>query len=218
MPDYRLLWQYGVLYAVLLSVLLSLLLRHRVFHTAAVLAALVSLALVAASAPYGYRRAIEASPLISISAAARLPFWAEAVTRLRPVLAESDTVSAEAIGYIGYHLPDQRIHDPLGLADAYLARHGSPIIPYGKQDASYTLGTVRPSVLVWHYAGHLQGVRQELLDEYVAFCAADCSGWDADLVMIRRDRLDTLAPPFADWEIVKVEPTDIVPLGSNSLP
>jgi hypothetical protein len=139
-------------------------------------------------------------------------FECEVTTRLGPILAPDDVISAEAIGYISYHLSTNPIHDPIGLTDPYLAQHGIPSVTYGKSDILYTFRTIEPAVMVWHYAGHLQGVPNYLLSGYESFCYQDCDNWRADLVMVRRDRAPTLAKAFADWQKVEVETDGIRPL------
>jgi arabinofuranosyltransferase len=124
--------------------------------------------------------------------------------RLRFHLEASDVLSAEAIGYISCQFPENYIHDPVGLTDKYLARHGRPSIRFGKCDPTYTLGVVRPSVVVWHFGAHVQGVEQGILDQYEVFCAADCGTEGADIVMIRRDRAYAFAPLFSDWQPVRL--------------
>jgi hypothetical protein len=197
MPHHRLLTQYGALYVAALL----LLPYHR-------LAPRVVLALVVAWAAVQGVRVASSRPSeglgIRIDGGPNIPFWGEALRRLAPRLAPTDRVSAEAIGYLGFHLRETQIHDPLGLTDAYLARHGRPAPRYGREDVDYTLGEVRPSVLVWHWLGHVRAADQGLLDRYAAFCAADCTSWEADVVMIRRDRLGELGPAFSEWRRIRV--------------
>jgi hypothetical protein len=135
-----------------------------------------------------------------VDTAANMSFWAEAAHRLREGILPGEPVSAEGLGFIGYALPEAVMHDPLGLTDAHLARHGTLSPTYGRMDVNYTLGTVRPVALVWHYAGHVTTARPDLLANYVAFCAARCDSREANIVMIRRDRLETFQKSFADWE------------------
>ena len=133
-------------------------------------------------------------------------FWGEAVDRLAPALTPSDKVSAEAIGYIGFNLPDTFIHDPLGLTDNYIARNGQPAVPYGKTDIEYTVNTIHPSVMIWHYTGHLKNLDPALLDtEYKTFCYENCESWNAHVVMVRTDRVYALATNFQDWSIITIK-------------
>ena len=196
MGHHRLFLQYGILYAV---ILISLLRQYGIP---------VSIALALVIWPFiQTTNAIMARNVLSssINYARRDGFWVETSERLATVLKESDTVSAEALGYLSYHLIHNRFHDPVGLTDAYIARYGRPSVTFGKHDSAYTVGSVSPSVMVWHWAGHLKGVDQKLLDNYETFCATDCDSWAADVVMIRGDRLDDLAPAFADWQKIKIE-------------
>lgn len=126
-------------------------------------------------------------------------FRESAVDSLSPVLSPSDVVDSEGIGYVGYFLIDTYIHDPFGLVDPYLARNGEPVPKFGKMDVYYTVFEKRPSVMIWHYAGHLKGIDPQILDrEYQTFCYSDCSDWNADIVMIRIDRGQELSLNFSD--------------------
>ena len=108
-------------------------------------------------------------------------------------------------------LPNTRVHDLLGLADAYLARHGTFRPTFGRDDPNYTLSVVHPTILIWHYVGHVFGAQPDLLAQYTAFCAADCASWDADVVMVRNDRLAAFGPAFADWQRVRFTERQVVP-------
>jgi len=134
-------------------------------------------------------------------------FYAEATRRLRSQLHADDVVSAEAIGYISFHLPSTRFHDPLGLNDAYIARHGTPAIRFGKEDPTYTLAVVAPAVALWHTGSHLWRVPRAVLANYEIRRFGPDVGWRSNLVCLRKDRLPALAPAFADWPIVDVRPT-----------
>jgi len=201
MPGYRLLSQYGVLYAVLFVALVRERPAHLLFG-----AALVAYPLVL-TGERAYRLGLHPP---TIDATPNKAFWGEVVDRLAPVLTEDDVVAAEAIGYIGYHLCDTYIHDPMGLTDPHLARHGQPAVQFGKRDLNYTLGVVRPAVAVWHWAGHLQDASTDALEHYAAFCAGECDSWEADIVMVRVDRLLDLGPAFDDWPRVSITPEGIV--------
>jgi hypothetical protein len=197
MPYHRLVLQYGVLYAVILIVLLRK--TPFRFSIAFVLIAWLFLQTAYTIATHS------ANPLSIRYRNYKSGFYADTTRRLSTVLEDSDTISAEGLGYISYYLLRNRFHDPAGLTDPHLARYGKPAFTFGKVDEAYTVGTVRPSVMVWHYAGHLKGLEQNLLDNYETFCAADCDNWKADVVMIRKDRLDDLAPAFADLQKIKIE-------------
>jgi arabinofuranosyltransferase len=70
--------------------------------------------------------------------------------RLIPVLKRGDVVATEAIGLIGYELPEIYIHDPLGLTDAYVARHGQYRPRIGRVDYAYSYAKIHPGVLLLH--------------------------------------------------------------------
>jgi len=197
MPHYRLLSQYGVLYSVLLVVLL----RQQVVGPA------VATALLIYPCVQTVWRAVELkkTPSISIMSSTNGGFWEDVTNRLMPVLKEGDRVSADVVGCISYRMPSILFHDPAGLADAYVARHGQPSIHYGKHDSTYTVGTVRPTVLVWHASGHLRGVPQEMLDQYVTLSPEPPDGWGTDVVMIRNDCFDRIGPAFPGWHRVKLD-------------
>ncbi len=125
--------------------------------------------------------------------------------RLSSVVSESDTISAEAVGYLSFNLLNNSFHDPVGLIDTYIARHGEPSITYGKHNSEYTVGFIKPAIMVWHTTFHIKGIEQKLLDNYETYCAADCDNWGADVVMIRHDRLSDLASAFSDWQKIEIK-------------
>lgn len=202
MQGHRLFTQYGTLYAVAL-ILLSR--KQGKFENAMLAVCVIIPALQTA------RTWATQPPHTPLTYASAEGLYPEVVRRLHSALGPSDTLSAEALGYLSYQFPTNPFHDPLGLTDAYLARHGDSVPMFGKVDATYTLGVVIPSVLVWHWAGHLKGTPQPLLDRYQAFCSLDCDGWNADLVMIRKDRMPALGDAFADWRPVSIRPEQIEP-------
>lgn len=116
-------------------------------------------------------------------------FYDEATREIsRLDIGANSFISSEAAGYLPYKLINNRIHDPLGLADKYLARHGSPGAALGRTDLSYTMGSIRPAVAVWHYVAHLYNIKEEFLKEYRFYCHRDCqSRRYAGIVMIRKD-------------------------------
>jgi hypothetical protein len=197
MPNHRLLTQYGALYIMPLLALPT----RRVW--AQIVIGLVVATALAQTIELVQKRG-PATFALRIDDGQHFGFWNDAVNRLDPVLRPDDTISAEALGYISYHLPHTYVHDPIGLTDAHLARHGRPAPLYGKTDINYTLGVVRPSVLVWHWLGHVQPAPQELVDQYTMFCAAECDSWTADVIMVRNDRLPDFAPAVADWQTIRV--------------
>lgn len=204
MPNYRLLTQYAPLYLVPLLTLPNNARWGRWVASAGLASALVLGAFILRPAP-------ERAFGLTIDTGPNNPYWGQALQRIAPQLAPGDSVSAEALGYIGYQLPNTRVHDPLGLADAYLARHGTFRPTFGRDDPNYTLGVVHPTILIWHYVGHVFGAQPDLLAQYAAFCAADCASWDADVVMVRNDRLAAFGPAFADWQRVHFAGRQVVP-------
>jgi len=210
MPNSRLLTQYGVLYAVLLLLILqrmarpgSLPDRSRAIVVASVLLLLMPL-VQTLSLSIGRLRA--GAPPFELYHAAGYPFWRETAARLAQApLTPSDVVSSEGIGYISYVLIDTYMHDPLGLTDEHLARAGKDHAPFGKMDVQYTVERIRPSVMIWHYAGQLRKLDASAVDsEYVTYCYSRCDTWSADVVMIRRDRAGQLSSYFEDWKNITI--------------
>ena len=198
MPDYRLLNQYGVLY----SILFITLIKTRVVST------YLAMALLAFPVTQTIFERADGRPRPPITASAS-GFWADTTQRLSTVATKRDRVSAEALGVISYKLADVSFEDPLGLTDVYIAEHGVPSPTFGKYDQAYLLGGVRPDVMVWHYAGHMYGVDQRLLDQYVTLVYGPLEDWNSDIVMIRKDRMSQLAPAFADWTRVTLRTNSI---------
>lgn len=196
MPNFRLLAQYGVVYSILFIALIG---RGVIPLPVAVTIFIVPLV---QTTQLAFTRMQQSQDFRLVTYDANWAFWGEAAQRVAPVLSPSDKVSAEAIGYISYQLIDNYVHDPLGLTDSYLARYGRTEVSYGKSDINYTLGTIRPAVLIWHWAGHLQSAKPELLEDYGVFCYAECNSWRANIVMIRRDRLNDLSSAFFNWKAV----------------
>jgi hypothetical protein len=149
----------------------------------------------------GARRLAEGEPVIRFARTPGFRFWDDVAARLDEApLRDTDVVSSEGIGYLSYILKDVYIHDPLGLTEEHIAKQGKERSPFGKVDLRYTIREVRPTVMIWHYAGNLRGFQAADLDgDYFTFCDGDCKSWSADVVMIRRDRADDLAPYFVDW-------------------
>jgi len=147
------------------------------------------------------RRLAEGAPVIQVARTPGFRFWDDVAARLEEApLQDTDVVSSEGIGYLSYVLKDVYIHDPLGLTEEHIAKQGKERSPFGKVDLRYTIREVRPTLMIWHYAGNLRGFQAADLDgAYFTFCHGDCKSWSADVVMIRRDRADDLAPYFRDW-------------------
>ncbi len=194
MPGYRLLMQYGPLYSVLLIDLVG----KREMRSIVALALLLPGMIQLSQAAIGKGR-----PDFVIRSHGD-SFYGEATSRLAGPLLSDDIVSAEAIGYLAYELPEIYVHDPLGLTDEYLAKHGDPAVPYGRRDVDYSMGQVKPEVAVWHSSGHLRYVSQALIDAYTIYCANQCDVWGADIVMVRNDRNADIGAAFADWKQITI--------------
>ena len=192
MPGYRLLTQYASVYVFILIVLLhrKLLETKIVYGYGAVIATLVLL-----SFPQLQPRL----PTISYGS----DYYSTIAQRLENNLKKDDWVSAEAIGWIGHLLPDQPIFDPLGLVQKHIARYGYPALTYGKMDIPYTLQVAKPTIIIWHWGGHLKGHEDLVENGYVVFCGYDCYNLNADLVLIRKDSVSRFQNEFNDW--IRVE-------------
>jgi arabinofuranosyltransferase len=194
MGNHRLLAQYGILYAILLIVLIGDNVLSIIF--AAAFVALPFLQTVNVFVNY--------QPEFFPKYQENSNTYSEVSRRLAPVLNKTDVISAEAIGYISYRLIDNPFIDPLGLTNAYIAKHGDPRIPYGKSDFQYLVETLQPSVMIWHYPGHMKWVDPTALARYEDYCLGSCDDWNGFLVMIRWDRVDDLAPAFSDWKKIDI--------------
>lgn len=126
-------------------------------------------------------------------------FWNASVSRLRPLVSADDIISAEALGFVSFQLINVRMHDPVGLTDKYIARHGQPIMLYGKEDSEYTLSIVSPTVALWHYTGHLSTVPPEVLERYRTWRFGPDAGPMSTIMMIRKDQVDRLLPAVQGW-------------------
>ncbi len=126
-------------------------------------------------------------------------FWNASASRLRPLVGADDIISAEALGFVSFQLINVRMHDPVGLTDKYIARHGQPIMLYGKEDSEYTLSTVSPTVALWHYTGHLSTVPPEVLQRYRTWRFGPDAGTMSTIMMIRKDQVDRLLPAVQGW-------------------
>lgn len=198
MPNYRLLLQYGVLY----SVLLILWIRRKVIS---LIVALSLLSYPFFQSAYSLERVNSYRIMGFVNTQADHRFWAEATSRISPILVPTDVVSAEAIGFISYQLINFYVHDPFGLTDKHIANYGQTAAPYGKMDIGYTVWTVRPSVMIWHWAGHLRALDPDAIDRaYRTYCYQDCDNWEADVLMIRSDRVGEFASQFSDWQMITI--------------
>jgi len=194
MGNHRLLAQYGILYAILLIVLIGDNALSIIFA-----AAFVTLPFLQTTNVF-----VNYQPEFNPKYQENSNTYSEVSRRLAPVVNKTDVISAEAIGYISYHLIDNSFIDPLGLTNAYIAKHGDPRIPYGKSDFQYLVETLQPSVMIWHYPGHMKWVDPTALARYENYCLGSCDDWNGFLVMIRQDRVDDLAPAFSDWQKIDI--------------
>ena len=210
MPDFRLLSQYLVLYSLLAAWLLS---RRVERGSAALTYAIAGLCIVFGAAQVA--RGPVADPGFGHGAGImhRVPrmetedaaFYDAATERLNGRLGAGDVISAEAIGRIGWNLIDARFHDPTGLMDPYLARHGKLRSFFGSEDVNYTLGTVAPRVVLWHSAAHLKSADPAVVQRYEMRCYSHCEDtWRMRLVMLRRDQAGALREAFAGWPAVEI--------------
>ena len=126
-------------------------------------------------------------------------FWNTSASRLIPLVGADDIISAEALGFVSFQLINVRMHDPVGLTDKYIARHGQPIMLYGKEDAEYTLSVVSPTVALWHYTGHLSTVPSEVLQRYRTWRFGPEAGTMSTIMMIRKDQVERLLPAVQGW-------------------
>ena len=189
MPAHRLLSQYLPVYVIMIP----LLLKEKVLD----LRVLASFALI--STLFYFSNLSE----IKLSAPEIVPrggFYSDIVSRLNKetIMNKNDLISAEAIGYISYQLHDQPIFDPLGLTDKHIARYGYPALQYGKMDVQYVVAQVKPAIMLWHWGGHLKGYESIVEENYIIFCSSDCDSVNADLVIIRKDRIDDYRHVFND--------------------
>lgn len=193
MPHFRLLTQYAPCYSIALGLTAYSLTASSPLALTAVTALALWPAIQGATTGFWCRTDIRTKPAVSMSL--------EAAARLAPILKDSDVVSAEAAGLLPYLLLSTRVHDPIGLMDTYIARHGMPSIPYGKTDIPYTFEKVRPTFMVWHWAGHVFQASPSARARYAAFCWARCDQHDdAAVVLVRRDRLDAaVSDAFQSW-------------------
>ncbi len=146
--------------------------------------------------------------------------YARVANALRDRLSPDDLVSGEAVGLLAYRLPDARILDPTGLVDPFLARHGRPAPPYGHLFPEHTVFVSRPTVMVWHDAGHLESLDPAALNRaYATVCVDRCDAlrrapsWVGTIVMIRRDRARALRPAFGDGVPVEFSSSGLRPAG-----
>jgi len=206
MPAYRLLSQYGALYSILLFALFGLTGK---FQRVSVLAVVILFLLPFSEASnMVFDRVKSGEKVVEVYQTPGFPFWDDVAGRLSVApLNSSDVVSAEGIGYISFNLPDVYMHDPLGLNDKHIAKFGNDASPFGKKDIRYTVNKVAPTVMVWQYVGHLKAVDSNLLDEsYTTYCHDYCYSWrDADIVMVRKDRVDELGGYFEGWEQITIK-------------
>ncbi len=201
MAHYRLLFQYAPVYVVPLIYLIE----DKILHPFVWVALVVGLILPL----YPAYPVSNVKKLLSFQQPVEEKYYGwwflvETGDRLESELSRGDTVAAEGVGYISYRLNEQYIHDPLGLANPYLARNGTPYIMYGKGDPTYTLSEVEPDVVIVHNQGFIEKAEQHLLDRYRPFCFQSCGSAKADIVMIHYDRVQDLGTAFQDWERVNL--------------
>ena len=192
MPHFRLLSQYAPCYCLAFG----LIYYYRIFPTVTLTTvAALSLLLTIKDAD------LLQTVTIDIRTEPEDGIFSESAERLKPILRQDDLVSAEAAGLLPYRLLSTRIHDPVGLMDVHIARYGMPSIPYGKTDIPYTFGVVKPTFMIWHWAGHVFSAPRSLREQYQAFCFSDCDDHDsAKILLVRNDRMgDDVTKAFSRW-------------------
>jgi hypothetical protein len=181
MPDYRLLVVFAPLLAVGAAILLDRATRHARLWLAL---ALLLVSAWSASQLSTLRWRKEFAPhRFELE-----PFdYGELARTLAPHLLPGDVIAPEAIGIIGYVLPDSYIHDFFaGLTDRWIARNGTFFqFRYGKSDFLHSY-QLRPTLFVLH--SQLLHIRPlvaasngKFLDEYQLF------SFNELLVAVRRD-------------------------------
>jgi len=127
--------------------------------------------------------------------------------RLAGVDLSGMTLSSEAAGLALFALPQIQGHDPLGLLDPWLARHGYPAITYGRIDLNYSFFEVKPDIALFHWSGHLLGVtnKRALLQQYEIRCFSDCDSLKfAKLALLKRSLPAAVRQRFIDlpmWQM-----------------
>lgn len=191
MPAFRLLTQYFPIYIMLMFLLVK---SGVITGRIVTLVGLIMVFLLF----YSYPNPKFGFPVVNYG----FDYYEDISKRLENRLEVNDVISAEAIGYISHLLPEQPIFDPLGLTNEYIAKHGKPALTYGKMDNRYLLETIKPTIVIWHWGGHLKGYKKIINSFYVTYCRTDCGNLNADLVLIRKDEDIRFRNAFLDWKIV----------------
>ncbi|QRY81386.1 hypothetical protein JVX91_09880 [Pseudomonas sp. PDNC002] len=135
------------------------------------------------------------------------PFYRSLPGRLAGLDLNGLTLSSEAAGMPLFILPQIKGHDPLGLLDPWLSRHGNPAITYGRIDLNYSFFEVQPDIALFHWSGHLLGVtnKQALLQRYEIRCFSGCDSLElAKLVLLKRSLPEAVRQRFTDlplWQM-----------------
>ncbi|HEX5660040.1 MAG TPA: hypothetical protein VFX59_22745 [Polyangiales bacterium] len=182
---------------------------------------LAALTLMLGSVPVALARSHEWTT--HLHATAQLPGILECYRgvgeRLAPVLHHGDVVASEAIGLIGYELPEIYVHDPMGLTDSYVAHHGQYLPRIGRVDYAYTFETMHPGIVLLHQddmflsdlAAASHGRFQREYHAYYVDQGAPCAyyekeGRDIKLVIaIRNDLRDRVEHALHDVHLRPVE-------------
>ncbi len=226
MPHYRLLAMFAPVLAALLAVALEALTRARAPDSPRrALATNVSALLAAAALLTLTWNVWHLPPHVQPGLPGILQCYRAIGEPLIPVLQRGDVVAAEAPGLIGYELPDIYMHDPLGLADAWVARHGSYRPRIGKVDYAYTYATIHPALFLAHQDDiwlerFEEAGGERFAREYTAYfvdppppCAPHT---DARMVLaVRNDLLERVHPALAD---LRLTPFQRVALDGSSAP
>jgi arabinofuranosyltransferase len=134
--------------------------------------------------------------------------------RLAPVLRKGDVVATEALGLIGYELPDHYVHDPLGLTDAWVSRHGTYRPRIGRIDYGYTYGKIHPGVLLMHQddvtvAPFAQAGGSHYESDYAAYYVdppPPCDPWEQQrmIIVVRSDLRARVLPALFDLALTPI--------------
>jgi arabinofuranosyltransferase len=169
----------------------------------AALAALVGVGLVAPL----ITNAWQPTPAVRLTPQIACTDYVMLSDRLAPLLAPTDLIAPDALGYMSYTLMQQPSFDLLGLTDRTVARAGTvPILHYGTLAPVYTL-IVQPALIISHgpangalrYIAAADPPRYAALYQTYVIPGASLCPWRADdsLIAIRRDRLTALMPALA---------------------
>ena len=204
MPYYRLFMQYGSLYGVLLLCLC----RQRLLSSAVVIA-LIVVGLGQMTIMLRHRD-FHIDQMDLLSRPLDPSYHTDVIPRLREVVRPDDVILSEVLGWSSYQLRHHQFHDPLGLADAYIARNGQTRVSFGKWNWPYSFGEVKPEVMLWPHTDQWSlELDPELINQYAIIYRPlkpeDRARHHPYLLLIRKDRMEELGPAFSDWPQITLE-------------